>query len=100
MPDLMDGLMEDEGAEGVQLAYTLNPQEKNELKQVWQYFQPFFSNVLGKTDLITHHIETGLYLPIKYSIYPLNGPMKETVGSEIHEMWEGEKWVGEESRSD
>lgn len=38
----------------------------------------------GRTDLITHHTESGVCRPIKCNL--LNGSMKEIVASEIQQM--------------
>ncbi|KAK9730865.1 Reverse transcriptase (RNA-dependent DNA polymerase) [Popillia japonica] len=43
-------------------------------------------NELGKTDLITHHIDTGNASPIKQRQYPLSPAMREHLNKEIDEM--------------
>lgn len=81
---LTDGKLEAEGIECVQMASSSIPQQQTELKQVLQCFQPLFSNVLGKTYFITHHINTGIYPPVKSGLYSLDGPKKEIVPYEAH----------------
>lgn len=79
----MDGLIEDEGIDHVQMASTLTFQQQSKLKQE---FSATFSKVPSNTDLITHHIETDINPPIKSSPFLLNGLMKEIVDSEIQQM--------------
>lgn len=66
----------------------LNPQQCRDLEVVIDKFRSISGPGLGRTHMVTHHIDTGNAAPIKQRYYQMSPLMLEAVNTEVDRMLE------------
>lgn len=76
------------GHQSEESMYPLNSEQRSQLEVVIGMFPNFEKNGLGRTSLITHHIEVGEAKPIKQRFYSVSPAVEKLIFKEIDRMLE------------